>query len=159
MPSKAAARRAEELKREGKAPTTQAGEFVREEMHHAKEGRHSVGNPKQAIAIGLSEARRAGVDVKPPKKSKASAATRKKAERDYKRGAAKRVKSAKRTTAKRSTVTRSGGTSGRTARKTSAARSSAARKAAPKRAAKATAKKSSARRAPAKRKAAARSSR
>jgi hypothetical protein len=81
--------RARKDKREGKAATTQAGEFVREEMHHAKEGRHSSGNPKQAIAIGLSKARRAGVDLKPPKKGKASAATRKKAQKDYQRGHAK----------------------------------------------------------------------
>jgi hypothetical protein len=84
MPEKRTTERARKDKRQGKAPTTQAGEFVREEMHHEKEGKHSRGNPKQAIAIGLSKARRAGVKVGPPKKGKAS--TRKKAERDLKAG-------------------------------------------------------------------------
>ncbi|HWR54612.1 MAG TPA: DUF6496 domain-containing protein [Bryobacteraceae bacterium] len=165
MPSKAAARRAEQRKREGKAPTTQAGEFVREEMHHAKEGRHSAGNPKQAIAIGLSEARRAGVDLKPPKKGKASAATRKKAERDYERGESNRAKpAAKRTasTAKRTSAAakRTATSSKRGARKSTAgAHSTTAHKAAPRKAATKTArKKTSAGRAPAKR-AAARKSR
>jgi hypothetical protein len=69
MPRKSTIQRAQQRKREGKAPTTQAGEFVREEMHHMKEGRHSSKNPKQAVAIGLSKARKAGVDVKPPKKA------------------------------------------------------------------------------------------
>ncbi len=166
MPSKAAARRAEQRKREGKAPTTQAGEFVREEMHHAKEGRHSVKNPKQAIAIGLSEARRAGVDLKPPKKGKASPATRKKAERDYQRGAASRRKaSASRTasSAKRtsSAAKRTAASSNRGARKSTASTHSAtARRTAPRKAAtKTVRKKSSAARAPAKRKTAARKSR
>ncbi len=86
MPSKKTVRRAQQRKREGKAPTTQAGEFVREEMHHMEEGKHSSKNPKQAIAIGLSKARRAGVDLKPPKKGQASPATRKKAQRDYAKG-------------------------------------------------------------------------
>ncbi len=89
MPERKTIERARKDKREGKAATTQAGEFVREEMHHAKQGRHSSRNPKQAIAIGLSKARRAGVDVKPPKKGKTSEATRKKAQRDYQRGHAK----------------------------------------------------------------------
>jgi hypothetical protein len=71
MPRKATVKRAQQLKREGKAPTTQAGEFVREEIHHMKEGRHSAKNPKQAIAIGLSKAREAGIDVKPRKKAAA----------------------------------------------------------------------------------------
>lgn len=70
MLEKQPAKRAQERKKEGKAPTTQAGEYVREEVRHAKEGKHSVGNPKQAIAIGLSKARREGVDLKPPAKGK-----------------------------------------------------------------------------------------
>jgi hypothetical protein len=78
MPKKSTVRRARQLKREGKAPTTQAGEFVREEMHHMKEGRHSSGNPKQAIAIGLSKARQSGVKVGPKKKATAKKAAAKK---------------------------------------------------------------------------------
>jgi hypothetical protein len=70
MPSKTTKARAQRAKRQGKAPTTQAGEFVREEMHHAKRGKHPVKSRKQAVAIGLSKARRAGVKV-PRKKGKA----------------------------------------------------------------------------------------
>jgi hypothetical protein len=66
MPEEQTKRRAEQKKREGKAPTTQAGEFVREEIHHAREGKHGVRSREQAIAIGLSKARRAGIDVPPP---------------------------------------------------------------------------------------------
>jgi hypothetical protein len=86
MPKRAPARRAQQRKREGKAPTTQAGEFVREEMHDLKRGKSNAKNPKQAVAIGLSKARRAGVDLKPPKKGKATEATRRKAQRDYTQG-------------------------------------------------------------------------
>lgn len=63
MPEKETLERAARDKRGGKAPTTQAGEFVREEMHHAREGKHPVRSRKQAIAIGLSKARRAGVNI------------------------------------------------------------------------------------------------
>jgi hypothetical protein len=73
MPEKATIERAREDKREGKAPTTQAGEFVREEMHHIREGKHGARSTKQAIAIGLSKARRAGVNLgRPPASAKAS---------------------------------------------------------------------------------------
>ena len=68
MPEKQTIERARKDAREGKAPTTQAGEFVREEIHHVREGKHGVKNAKQAIAIGLSEARKKGAKV-PPKKS------------------------------------------------------------------------------------------
>ena len=68
MPEKETLERAEEDKREGKAPSTQAGEFVKEEMDHIREGKHGAASTKQAIAIGLSKARRAGVDLPPPKK-------------------------------------------------------------------------------------------
>jgi hypothetical protein len=84
MPEKRTLERAREDKRRGKAPTTQAGQFVREEIDHVREGKHGARSPKQAIAIGLSKARRAGVRV-PPKKS-ASPGTRKKAEQDIARG-------------------------------------------------------------------------
>ena len=66
MPEKATLARAQRDKREGKAPTTQAGEFVREEIHHVREGKHGATSPKQVIAIGLSKARRAGVNLPPP---------------------------------------------------------------------------------------------
>ena len=66
MPEKATLDRARNAKRAGKAPTTQAGEFVREEIHHVREGKHGARSAKQAIAIGLSKARRAGVKLPPP---------------------------------------------------------------------------------------------
>jgi hypothetical protein len=86
MPERKTLERAGKAKREGKAPTTQAGEFVREEMEHIREGKHGARSTKQAIAIGLSKARRAGVKLKPPKKGQASARTRKSAERAYRAG-------------------------------------------------------------------------
>ena len=78
MPEKATVERARRDKRLGKAPSTQAGEFVREEIHHIREGKHGARSTKQAIAIGLSKARRAGVKLGTPKK--ASAATRRSAQ-------------------------------------------------------------------------------
>ena len=76
MPEKKTLERAREDAREGKAPSTQAGEFVREEMEHIREGKHGARSAKQAIAIGLSKARRAGVKLPPPKEGKASESTR-----------------------------------------------------------------------------------
>ncbi len=73
-------------KREGKSPSTQAGEFVRDEMEKIRKGEHGARSTKQAIAIGLSEARRAGVDLKPPAKGKTSERTRRNAERAYRKG-------------------------------------------------------------------------
>jgi hypothetical protein len=69
MPEKKTIQRARRDKREGKAPSTQAGEFVREEIEHVREGKHGARSAKQAIAIGLSKARRAGVDLPAPKKA------------------------------------------------------------------------------------------
>lgn len=86
MPERKTLDRARQAKREGKAPTTQAGEFVREEIEHIREGKHGARSTKQAIAIGLSKARRAGVKLKPPKRGQASARTRKSAERAYRAG-------------------------------------------------------------------------
>jgi hypothetical protein len=86
MPEKETIERARRDKREGKAPTTQAGEFIREEMHHIREGKHGARSAKQAIAIGLSKARRAGVDLPPPGKGQASERTRRSARRAYERG-------------------------------------------------------------------------
>src|SRR5207248_5530041 len=66
MPEKQTVERAREDAREGKSPSTQAGEFVREEIHHVREGKHGASSTKQAIAIGLSKARRAGVKLPAP---------------------------------------------------------------------------------------------
>ena len=101
MPERKTLERARQAKREGKAPTTQAGEFVREEMEHIREGKHGARSTKQAIAIGLSKARRAGVKLKPPKKGQASARTRKSAGRAYRAGQSgtRRKPSAKRSRA------------------------------------------------------------
>lgn len=82
MPEKKTIERARKAKREGKAPSTQAGEFVREEIEHVREGKHGAKSTKQAIAIGLSKARRAGVKVPAPKKGTTSKRTRDQAKRD-----------------------------------------------------------------------------
>src|SRR5436189_956135 len=86
MPDRKTMERAAEDKREGKAPTTQAGEFVREEMHHVREGKHGAQSTKQAIAIGLSKARRAGVKLPPPKRGTTTERTRRSAERALEAG-------------------------------------------------------------------------
>jgi hypothetical protein len=85
MPEKETLRRANQDAKEGKSASTQAGEFVREEVHHVREGKHGARSAKQAIAIGLSKARRAGVKMAPPK-SNASKSTRHKAELDSEAG-------------------------------------------------------------------------
>jgi hypothetical protein len=90
MPEKRTLQRARKDKAEGKSASTQAGEFVREEMDHIREGKHGARNTKQAIAIGLNKARAAGVDLKPPEKGKTSRKTRKSAESAYRRGHAKK---------------------------------------------------------------------
>ena len=82
MPKQIAIDRARRDARAGKKPTTQAGEFIREEMHELKKGSGTVRSRKQAIAIGLSEARRSGVKLGAPKKGKAPSSTRRKARRD-----------------------------------------------------------------------------
>src|SRR5919109_5187281 len=84
MPEKRTVERAREDAREGKAPTTQAGEFVREEMEHIRGGKHGARSPQQAIAIGLSKARRAGVKLPPPKRGKQR--TKRQAKRDLAKG-------------------------------------------------------------------------
>jgi Family of unknown function (DUF6496) len=86
MPEKETIDRARRDAREGKSASTQAGEFVREEMHHIREGKHGARSTKQAIAIGLSKARRAGVKLRPPKKGTTSDKTRRSAERAYRKG-------------------------------------------------------------------------
>ena len=86
MPEKRTIERARKDKREGKSPSTQAGEFVREEIHHVREGKHGARSAKQAIAIGLAKARRQGVKLPPPEKGEAPAATRRKAAKDVAAG-------------------------------------------------------------------------
>src|SRR5438309_3056498 len=98
MPEKETIERAREDAREGKSPSTQAGEFVREEFHHVREGKHGARSPKQAIAIGLSKARRAGVKLGTPK---GSPQLKKKAAQDEK--ASKRPR--RKTSARRSRAT------------------------------------------------------
>src|SRR6266700_3071641 len=83
MPEKKTIERAQEDARKGKAPSTQAGEFVREEIEHIREGKHGARSTKQAIAIGLSKARRAGVKLPPPKEGNATTETRRQAARGY----------------------------------------------------------------------------
>jgi uncharacterized protein DUF6496 len=96
MPEQETLERAREDAREGKSPSTQAGEFVREEIHHIREGKHGASSPQQAIAIGLSKARRAGVKLSPPKGPES---IRKKAEQD--------TRAAKKEKAHKPSVTRS----------------------------------------------------
>lgn len=91
MPEKRTVERAKKARSEGKAPTTQAGEFIREEIHKIRRGEHGAQSAKQAIAIGLSKARRAGVKLPPPGKGKVSERTRQSAERAYEVGQGKRA--------------------------------------------------------------------
>ena len=104
MPEKETIERARRDKRQGKAPTTQAGEFIREEMEHIREGKHGARSPEQAIAIGLSKARRSGVKLPAPRKAKAST------KRSAKSAASRKGKktSAKRSRAVRSALKREG---------------------------------------------------
>lgn len=86
MPEKKTIERAKRKQRAGDAPSTQAGEFVREEIEHVKEGKHGAKSRRQAVAIGLSKARRAGVPLPPPEPGQAKESTRRKAERDLREG-------------------------------------------------------------------------
>src|SRR5947209_10430698 len=90
MPERRTVAKARKDKRAGKATSTQAGEFVHEEIRKVRRGQHGARSPKQAIAIGLSKARRAGVALRPPRKGKAKAKTRKSAEYAYEAGQGKR---------------------------------------------------------------------
>jgi len=92
MPEKKTIERARRDKREGKAPTTQAGEFVREEVEHIRKGEHGARSTAQAIAIGLSKARRAGVKLPPPEKGEASEKTRRSAQRALEAGEKRQAK-------------------------------------------------------------------
>ena len=135
MPEKETLERAAEDKAEGKSPSTQAGEFVREEIEHVREGKHGARSTKQEIAIGLSKARRAGVNLSPPEKGEASKRTREQAKRDVKKGkkAAKKRPSAKRSRATSRVLKREGSSAAsktalsRQARNAAAKRSAASR--------------------------------
>ena len=108
MPEQETLERAEQDKEEGKAASTQAGEFVKEEMDHIREGKHGARSTKQAIAIGLSKARRAGVKLKPPAKGKTSTRTRQQAERDLRKAGSRKKVSAKRSRATENALKREG---------------------------------------------------
>ena len=135
MPEKETLKRAKEDKRQGKAPSTQAGEFVREEIEHVREGKHGARSTKQAIAIGLSKARRAGVKLPPPEKGTVSEETREQAARDLRKGekGGSVKKSAKRSRATLSALKREGHSAAskkalsRQARSAAAKRSAASR--------------------------------
>ncbi|HLG84270.1 MAG TPA: DUF6496 domain-containing protein [Bradyrhizobium sp.] len=150
MPRKETIRRAMKDKRAGKSASTQAGEFVREEIDRIREGEHGARSPQQAIAIGLSEARRAGVALPPPRRGKAKKSTRKSAEYAYEAGQGKRKpkrrprvaravkqvsrsalsKQAKRAASRRSAASRSAAARKAARTKGATARSAAAKKAA-----------------------------
>ena len=142
MPDKKTLERAEQDKREGKSPSTQAGEFVREEMEHIREGKHGARSAKQAIAIGLSKARRAGVALKAPREGTVPEETRRHAQHDSAVGAkGRKAPSPKRSRATLSALKREGSSAASTAalsrqtktaakKRTAADRSAAARKAA-----------------------------
>jgi hypothetical protein len=135
MPERETVERAKEDKRQGKSASTQAGEFVREEIEHVREGKHGARSAKQAIAIGLSKARRAGVKLPAPEKGQASKQTREQAKRDLRKGkkAAKKRPSAKRSRATLGALKREGRSAAskialsRQARKAAAKRSAASR--------------------------------
>ncbi|HZP67765.1 MAG TPA: DUF6496 domain-containing protein [Rudaea sp.] len=141
MPEKITMKRAERDRREGKSPSTQAGEFVREEMEHIRRGKHGARSSKQAIAIGLSKARRAGVKLPPPKRGTSSSATRRKAARDSAAAKHPHAASRKRSRATTRALKREGrgaasrGALSRQARSAAARRSHASRSAAARKAA------------------------
>lgn len=130
MPDKKTVERARKDAREGKSPSTQAGEFVHEEIEHIREGKHGARSTKQAIAIGLSKARRAGVKLKPPKAGQTSEATRKQAARDTKKGASKSTTkpSAKRSRAVSNALKREGHSAASHAALSKQAKSAAAKR-------------------------------
>jgi hypothetical protein len=149
MPDRKTLERAARDKRQGKAPTTQAGEFVREEIEHIREGKHGARSTEQAIAIGLSKARRAGVKLPPPKKGSTSKKTRKRAKRDYevgqkasKRPSRKRARASERALKRESRAPASKRALAKHARKVARTRSASSRSAAARKAARTRARKS-----------------
>ncbi len=131
MPEKKTVERARRDLREGKQPTTAAGEFVREEMEHVRRGKHGARSPQQAVAIGLSKARRSGVPLPPSKKGRTSERTRRSAERDLEAGRGERkpgAPSARRSRAVQGALKRERRSSASTAEVSKQARSAAARR-------------------------------
>ena len=141
MPRQEIIRKAKQDKRAGKSASTQAGEFVKDEIDKIRRGKHGARSTKQAIAIGLSEARRAGVDLPPPRKGRTKKSTRRSAKYAYEVGQGKRtpkrrprvsravesvLKKEPRSTASRSALSKQGR---RASRRTAASRTAAARKA------------------------------
>jgi uncharacterized protein DUF6496 len=109
MPERQTLERAKKAKRKGKSSSTQAGEFVREETHHIREGKHGARSTKQAIAIGLSKARRAGVNLPPPPQGTVSEKTRRSAKAAYESGrSGKRKKSDRRSKVSEGALKREG---------------------------------------------------
>jgi hypothetical protein len=155
MPEKETIERAREDAREGKSPSTQAGEFVREEIHHIREGKHGARSTQQAIAIGLSKARRAGVKLKPPKKGTTSERTRKAAASDSRKAksSGRKKSSPRRSRAMLNRLKREGHSAASPQSLARQARSAARRRSAASRSA--SAKKASRTKGPAKRRAAA----
>jgi hypothetical protein len=137
MPEKETLERARQDRAEGKAPSTQAGEFVREEIEHVREGKHGARSTKQAIAIGLSKARRAGVPLAAPKRGRAK--TRRKAVQDTKRAgrrpSPKRARAAERALKKEGRSAASSTALSRQAKRSARQRSAASRSAAARKAA------------------------
>jgi len=121
MPETKTLRRAQADKRAGKSASTQAGEFVKEEVDSVREGKHGVRSAKQAIAIGLSKARRTGIALKPPAVGKTSTATRKKAEKDAAAGKKTAAKPVGNGAAKKTTVARKSTSAESTAKRSRAA--------------------------------------
>jgi len=108
MPERATLERARRDKRQGKSASTQAGEFVREEMHHIREGKHGAKSAKQAVAIGLSKARRAGVNLRPPARGRTSEKTRRSAMSAYRKGRRHEPVSSRRSEARSKALRREG---------------------------------------------------
>jgi hypothetical protein len=141
MPEKETLKRARRDKRAGKAASTQAGEFVREEIHHIREGKHGARSTKQAIAIGLSKARRSGVKLQPPEKGRTSERTRQSAKHALERGRSRRKPSSRRSRAVHGALRREGRSAAsrtalaRQARSAARRRGAAGRKAAARKAA------------------------
>ena len=139
MPEQETLERAREDEREGLSPSTQAGEFVREEMEHIRDGEHGARSPEQAIAIGLSQARRAGVRLPPPKRGRAR--TKRQAKRDLAKGRRRKQPSLMRSRAVRGALKRESRRSAsrkalsRHARRAAHARSATSRSAAARKAA------------------------
>jgi hypothetical protein len=135
MPEKRTLERARRDQRQGKAPSTQAGEFVREEIHHIRAGKHGARSPRQAIAIGLSKARRAGVKLPAPPKGRVSEKTRKSAKQAYRKGQRHEAISARRSQARVKALRREGRSAASHEALSRQARSAGRRRSAPERSA------------------------